>query len=158
MAVVEAAEVELEGWVEADGAIAAAGPRLRGEDTAAVEAIPDRRAPLAHKPLQDQVAAGPAEWFRTGTSEGVIRGDKDLKRHRGLNPGQRARPRTCRPRRRPGGLAVPGVETKGDFLIWRRVEAPGSGVGSLREPRVGSWGTEPKVARVAGSRAVNWVR
>jgi hypothetical protein len=90
VAVVEAAEVELEGWVEADGAIvaagprlhgedtevdgaiAAAGPRLRGEDTAAVEAIPDRRAPLAHKPLQDQVAAGPAEWFRTRTSEGEM--------------------------------------------------------------------------------------
>ena len=53
---------------------------------------------------------------------------------------------------------MPGVETKGDFLIWRRVEAPGSGVGSLPELRVDNWETEPKVARVAGSRAVNWVR
>ena len=71
VAVVEAAEVELEGWVEADGAIAAAGPRLHGEDMAAV-AIPGRGASLAHKPLQDQVAAGPAEWFRTRTSEGEM--------------------------------------------------------------------------------------
>jgi len=70
VAVVEAAEVvELEEWAEADVAIAAVGPRSHGEDMAAVVAFPGRRASLDHGPLHGQVVAGPAEWFRTGTSE-----------------------------------------------------------------------------------------
>ena len=57
-AVEAAVEVELEGWVAADAAIAAADPRPHAEDMAVVEGLPDRRATLAHKPLRDQVRAG----------------------------------------------------------------------------------------------------
>ncbi|MGA8657417.1 MAG: hypothetical protein WB586_14825 [Chthoniobacterales bacterium] len=72
-AVVEAVEVELEEWVEVDGALAPAGHQSQGEDMA----VPGRRAFLDHRPFQGQVPAGPAEWFLIGTSEGGIL--KDLK-------------------------------------------------------------------------------
>ena len=167
VAVGAAVEVELEGWVAADAAIAAADPRPHGEDMAVVEGLPDRRASLAHKPLRGQMRAGAAEWFQARTSEAAISKAKDLRRHRGPNPAQRARPRTCRPRRRPSGLAVRRVQTKGDFLILRPKEAPDSEAGNLRpEPRVvkpaslgaqarpGSLGAQAKPGRLGA----DWVK
>ena len=167
MAVVEAAEVELEGWAEADGAIAAAGPRLHGEDTAAVAALRGRRAIPGRRAFQGQVTAGPAEWFRTGASEEEMRVAEDLKRRRGRNPGQRVRPRPCRPRLRRNGLPVARVGTREGFLIWRRrAEAPEARAVNLpAEPRVvkaaslpeedrpGRLGVDLKGPRAARSRA-----
>jgi hypothetical protein len=79
VAVVEAEAAELEGWVEVAVAEAAVEHRSQGEDTAVVVAFLAHRTPRDHGPLQGQVLAGAAEWFRTGTSEGATLKAEDLK-------------------------------------------------------------------------------
>ena len=92
---------------------------------------------------------------------------EDLKRRRGRNPGQRVRPRPCRPRLRRNGLPAARVETREGFLIWRRrAEAPEARAINLpAEPRVvkaaslpaearpGSLGADLKGPKAASSRA-----